>query len=288
MAYPPKKTNHLTKPASRPFVSHKKNTERAGQGGQAVSQNSQNTAGRKNGTTAGNFTPRPSPRPFIHRSSGAPRQPFVSRLPRPMNMGDRWRGGRTKDRTKINNNIAAREVMLIDEAGKKIGVVGRDVALQKARDAELDLVEITASANPPVCKILDYGKYKYQEVKRKKEAKRKQKVVHVKEIQIRHGIDQHDLLVKMKKIQNFLEDGDKVRVAVRMFGRAPNQRELAMAIFQKVLDFVGDLAKVEKSAEMDVAKRRLTMMLARNPLKKIVKKESVKHGQDERTNNVII
>ena len=164
--------------------------------------------------------------------------------------------------------------MLIDETGKNVGVVGRDAALEQARAVDLDLVEITASATPPVCKILDYGKYKYQEEKKKKEAKKKQKVIHVKEIQIRPGIDQHDLMVKMKKMQVFLEDGDKVRVAIRMFGRATNQRELAMVIFQKVLDFLGDIAKVEKSVEMDVEKRRLMMMISRNPLKKIPDKNN--------------
>ena len=296
MAYPPKRTNNFSRPnngGGRTFG------PRPAQGGATPGNNSNNssTPSQNNFGNNSSSTPRPGAgggagrpggnnRPFVPRPpmgggprpstgggprppmGGGARRPFVPRPPRPFNPGG-FRGGRNQDRTKINNYITAREVMLIDETGKNVGVVSRDAALEKARAVELDLVEITATATPPVCKILDYGKYKYQEEKKKKEAKKKQKTIHVKEIQIRPGIDQHDLMVKMKKMQGFLEDGDKVRVAIRMFGRATNQRELAMAIFQKVLDFLGDIAKVEKTAEMDLEKRRLMMMITRNPLKKM-------------------
>lgn len=291
MAYPPKRTNNFSRPGGRGFTPRPNNGPRpyagarpaagANPGGATNGTNTNpgvnpgaNPGGHPGGGAPRSFTPRPRPggggRPFSPR-------PFTPRPPRPFNAGG-FRG-RNQDKNRINNYINAREIMLIDENGKNVGVVTKEVGLERARAAELDLVEITASATPPVCKILDYGKYKYQEEKRKKEAKKKQKIVHVKEIQIRPGIDQHDLQVKMKKMQNFLEDGDKVRVAIRLFGRASNQRELAMGIFQKVLDFLGDLAKVEKPAEMDVEKRRLMMMINRNPLKKVVDKNGDAHDE---------
>ena len=119
----------------------------------------------------------------------------------------------------MNHQIDNRTVRLIDADGVNVGVVDREVALRKADEAGLDLVEISPNADPPVCKILDIGKYKYEEQKRKNEARKKQKVIEVKEIKLRPNIDDHDYDTKMKAMKRFLEEGDKVKVTLRFRGR---------------------------------------------------------------------
>jgi translation initiation factor IF-3 len=151
-------------------------------------------------------------------------------------------------------------VRLIGADGENFGVVDRDTALRKAEEAGLDLVEISPNAAPPVCKILDIGKYKYEEQKRKNEARKKQKVIEVKEIKLRPNIDDHDYDVKRRSMQRFLEEGDKVKVTLRFRGREMAHQELGTALLNRVrTDFEQD-AKVEQEPRPEG--RQIVMVLA--------------------------
>jgi translation initiation factor IF-3 len=146
----------------------------------------------------------------------------------------------------MNHQIDNKTVRLIDADGENVGVVDRETALRKADEAGLDLVEISPNADPPVCKILDIGKYKYEEQKRKNEARKKQKVIEVKEIKLRPNIDDHDYDVKMRAMKRFLEEGDKVKVTLRFRGREMAHMELGHQLLARVkADFEGE-AKVEQ------------------------------------------
>src|SRR6201997_4954782 len=165
-----------------------------------------------------------------------------------------------KDGPRINEEIRSREVQLIDQKGDNHGVVDTQAALAKAVEAGLDLVEIVPNNNPPVCRILDYGKYKYQAQKKAAEARKKQKVVEVKEIKLRPMIDDHDYDVKMRSRQGFFEDGDKVKVTLRFRGREMAHQELGSKLLDKVKADTAPLAKVE--AEPKLEGRQMTMVLA--------------------------
>ena len=144
-----------------------------------------------------------------------------------------------------------------------VGVVTRNEALQAAADAGLDLVEVAANADPPVCKILDYGKFKYEAQKKANAARKKQRVIEVKEIKMRPGIDDNDYGIKMKKVREFLDEGDKVKVTMRFRGREMAHQHLAMEILEKVRGEVQDLAKVEQMPKLEG--RQMIMVMA--PLK---------------------
>ena len=146
-----------------------------------------------------------------------------------------------------------------------VGVVSTREAISMAADAGLDLVEVSPNATPPVCKILDFGKFKYEEQKRKNEARKKQKVIEVKEIKLRPGIDTHDYDVKMRSIHRFLEEGDKVKVTMRFRGREMAHPELGRKILDDVIEAVGPIAKVENQARMEG--RTMSLVLA--PDKKV-------------------
>ena len=141
-----------------------------------------------------------------------------------------------------------------------VGIVTRNEALDMAVDAGLDLVEIAPNADPPVCKILDFGKYKYEEQKKKNEAKKKQKVIEVKEIQLRPNIDTHDFDTKMKAVTKFLDEGDRVKVTMRFRGREMAHQELGMELLLKVRDMMETAAKVESSPRSEG--RQMVMVLA--------------------------
>jgi translation initiation factor IF-3 len=149
---------------------------------------------------------------------------------------------------------------LIDEHGENHGVVTIGDALTLARDAGLDLLELSPNANPPVCKILDHGKFKYEEQKRKNEARKKQKTIEVKEIKFRPNIDDHDYGVKMRSMAKFLEEGDKVKVTLRFRGRELRHQELGTAILERVKSDTLELAKVEQFPSMEG--RQMVMVLA--------------------------
>ena len=150
-------------------------------------------------------------------------------------------------------------VRLVDEAGEMVGVVPTRQALEMAATAGLDLVEVAAAADPPVCKILDYGKFKFQEQKRKNEARKKQKVIEVKEIKMRPSIDDNDYNVKMRAIHRFLEDGDKVKITIRFRGREMLHQELGMVVLDRVRADLEEKAKVEQYPKLEG--RQMTMVL---------------------------
>jgi translation initiation factor IF-3 len=148
----------------------------------------------------------------------------------------------------------------VDERGQMLGVVTRNEALAKAMEAGYDLVEVSPNADPPVCKILDFGKYKYEEQKRRNEARKKQKVIEVKEIKLRPGIDDHDYDVKMRSMLKFIDEGDKVKVTMRFRGRELAHQELGMNVLMRVKDDLDKVAKVEQVPRMEG--RQMTMVLS--------------------------
>jgi translation initiation factor IF-3 len=166
-----------------------------------------------------------------------------------------------KEGPRANRDIrGVREVQLIDDTGQNRGVMPFFDALRIAEDAGLDLVEISPNATPPVCKILDYGKYRFLEQKKAAEARKKQKTVEVKEIKLRPGIDDHDYDVKMKAMKSFFEEGNKVKITLRFRGREMAHQDLGLKVLDRVKSDVGDLAKVEQ--EPNFEGRQVVMVLA--------------------------
>jgi translation initiation factor IF-3 len=165
-----------------------------------------------------------------------------------------------KDGPRVNEEIRVREVQLIDQTGHNHGPTDIQAALAKAQEAGLDLVEIAPNSTPPVCKILDYGKYKYQAQKKAAEARKKQKVVEVKEIKLRPMIDDHDYDVKMRSMQRFFAEGDKVKVTLRFRGREMAHQELGTALLNRVKEDTLKFAKVEQEPRFEG--RQVVMVLA--------------------------
>ncbi|MCB2053709.1 MAG: translation initiation factor IF-3 [Geminicoccaceae bacterium] len=168
-----------------------------------------------------------------------------------------------RDEHRVNDRIDAREVRLVDQDGNMVGVVSTRDALIRAEEVGLDLVEIASNANPPVCKILDFGKFKYDAQKKANAARKKQKVIEVKEIKMRPSIDDNDYGIKMKKVRAFLDDGDKVKVTMRFRGREMAHQDIAVGILEKVRGEIADLAKVEQFPKLEG--RQMVMVVA--PLK---------------------
>ena len=161
---------------------------------------------------------------------------------------------------RTNDSIRVREVRLIDAEGNNVGVVDTSDALERAVAAGMDLVEISPDASPPVCKILDYGKFKYQEQKKAAEARKNQKIVEIKEIKLRPNIDSHDYDVKMRSMLRFFEEGDKVKVTLRFRGREMAHQELGYQLLQKVKADVDTIAKVESEPRLEG--RQMVMILS--------------------------
>jgi translation initiation factor IF-3 len=151
-------------------------------------------------------------------------------------------------------------VRLVDADGTQLGVVPIDEAIRKAEDRGLDLVEVAAKSDPPVCKILDYGKFKYEAQKKKNEARKKQRTIDVKEIKMRPGIDVHDYDVKMRAARRFLNEGDKVKVTMRFRGREMAHQDLGLDVLNRVRDELDELAKVELMPKMEG--RQMIMVIA--------------------------
>jgi translation initiation factor IF-3 len=166
----------------------------------------------------------------------------------------------TRSGPRVNEEIGVPRVRLIDARGNMLGVVSRNEALERAAEAGLDLVEIAGSADPPVCKILDYGKYKYEEQKKKNEARKKQKVIEVKEIKLRPGIDDHDYDVKMRAMKSFIEEGDKVKITMRFRGRELAHQDLGMNVLMRVRTDLDEIAKVEQFPKMEG--KQMTMVMS--------------------------
>jgi translation initiation factor IF-3 len=166
----------------------------------------------------------------------------------------------TREGPRINEDINVLRVRLVDERGGMVGIVGRNEALEMAAEAGLDLVEIAPGADPPVCKILDFGKFKYEEQKKKNEARKKQKIIEVKEIKLRPSIDIHDYAVKMRSMNKFIEEGDKVKVTMRFRGRELAHQELGMNVLMRVKEDLDAIAKVEQTPRMEG--RQMTMVVS--------------------------
>ncbi|MGF1609925.1 MAG: translation initiation factor IF-3 [Kiloniellales bacterium] len=160
----------------------------------------------------------------------------------------------------MNDDINSPKIRLIDASGENRGVVPTAEALSMAEEAGLDLVEIVPTADPPVCKVMDFGKFKYEAQKRKNEARKKQKIIEIKEIKMRPNIDVHDYDVKMRSIHKFLGEGDKVKVTMRFRGREMAHQELGMKVLERVRDDLGELAKVEQLPKLEG--RQMIMVMA--------------------------
>ena len=156
---------------------------------------------------------------------------------------------------------------MIGAEGEQVGIVGIRTALQMAEEAEVDLVEIAPLAKPPVCRIMDFGKFKYQEAKRAHEAKLKQKQVQVKEVKFRPGTDENDYQIKLRNVIKFLQEGDKAKITLRFRGREMAHQEFGMRMLERIKADLGDVAQVEQFPKMEG--RQLIMVLA--PTKKQVK-----------------
>jgi translation initiation factor IF-3 len=165
-----------------------------------------------------------------------------------------------KEGPRINREIRAREVQLIDAEGHNRGVTNIMDAQQVAEEAGLDLVEIVPNATPPVCKILDYGKFRFLEQKKSAEARKRQKIVEVKEIKLRPGIDEHDYDVKMKAVQRFFDEGDKVKITLRFRGREMAHQDIGFRLLDRVKQETLAIAKVE--SEPSLEGRQMVMVLA--------------------------
>ncbi|WP_374388827.1 translation initiation factor IF-3 [Brevundimonas sp.] len=165
-----------------------------------------------------------------------------------------------KDGPRMNQEIRSPRVLLIDQNGEKQGVMPTSAALEAAEEAGMDLVEIVATADPPVAKILDYGKFRFQEQKKKAEQRKRQKVVELKEIKLRPNIDTHDYEVKTKAMHRFFDEGDKVKVTLRFRGREMAHPELGMKLLNKVQADFDEVAKVEFAPKMEG--RQMIMILA--------------------------
>lgn len=166
----------------------------------------------------------------------------------------------SREGPRVNDMISVPKVRLIDAEGDNRGVVEIEEALDIAADAGLDLVEISPNADPPVCKVMDFGKYKYEAQKRRNEARKKQKVIDVKEIKMRPNIDDHDYDVKMRSINRFLGDGDKVKVTLRFRGREMAHQDLGLKVLERVRDDLDEIAKVEQFPKLEG--RQMIMVMA--------------------------
>jgi translation initiation factor IF-3 len=165
-----------------------------------------------------------------------------------------------RDLTRINERIRVPEVRLIDEEGKQLGVLSRDEALDYARERDLDLVEVAPDARPPVCRVLDYSKYKYEQEQKQKAARKHQQNINVREIKFRPKIAQHDYDTKKGHVERFLKHRDKVKVTIMFRGREMTHPERGEAILNRLADDLGELAVIEQRPTQDG--RNMTMMLA--------------------------
>ncbi|HSF93863.1 MAG TPA: translation initiation factor IF-3 [Thermohalobaculum sp.] len=161
---------------------------------------------------------------------------------------------------RVNRQIRVPEIRLIDQDGENAGVVSPAVAIQMAEEVGLDLVEISPGANPPVCKIMDFGKFKYEQQKKAAEAKKKQKIIEIKEVKFRPNIDTHDYEVKMRSVNKFLGEGDKVKVTLRFRGREMAHVELGRELLERIAKDVENIGKIESMPKMEG--RQMIMVVA--------------------------
>ena len=166
----------------------------------------------------------------------------------------------TRDGPRVNEEIRIPQVRLIDQDGEMQGVMTAREAMQRAFSVGLDLVEISPNADPPVCKILDFGKFKYEQQKKKNEAKKKQKVIEIKEIKVRPNIDENDYQVKMRAMKSFIEEGDKVKVTLRFRGREMAHQDIGVRVLERIRGDLEAATKVEQMPRMEM--RQMVMVLS--------------------------
>ena len=162
-----------------------------------------------------------------------------------------WRCFNIKQELPINGQIREKEVQLIGVNGEKLGVVSTKEALETAEKENLDLVLVAPNGNPPVCKIMNYGKYKFEQAKKEKEAKKKQKVLEIKELRVTPNIEEHDFGFKCKNARKFLTDGNKVKITVRFRGREVNNSKAGEVVLNKFIEALKDIATVEKPPKLE-------------------------------------
>ncbi|MDX1655374.1 MAG: translation initiation factor IF-3 [Candidatus Competibacteraceae bacterium] len=165
-----------------------------------------------------------------------------------------------KIENRVNDEITGREVRLIDQDGEQVGVVPLARAKQIAEDAELDLVEVSPTAKPPVCRIMDYGKYKFEQSKKQSEARKKQKQIQVKEVKFRPGTDEGDYQVKLRNLVRFLNEGDKAKVTLRFRGREMVHQDLGLKLLNRIEEDLTELGSVEQRPKMEG--RQMIMIVA--------------------------
>ncbi|HCI48237.1 MAG: translation initiation factor IF-3 [Alphaproteobacteria bacterium RIFCSPHIGHO2_01_FULL_41_14] len=165
---------------------------------------------------------------------------------------------RPSDGPRINEEIRVESIRLIDEEGNMVGVVSVREGIERAQEAGLDLIEVSPNAEPPVCKILDYGKYKYELQKKKNEAKKNQKIVEIKEIKLRPVIGEHDYLIKMKQVRRFLEEENKVKITMRFRGREMAHKEVGIRLLDRLKNEVEDIGMAETEPKSE---RNLMIMI---------------------------
>lgn len=182
---------------------------------------------------------------------------------------------------RVNNRIRVPEVLVVGEDGSNLGVLSTQDALRRAREAGLDLVEINPKGQPPVCKILDFGKYKYEESRKKRETKRKQTVVEVKEIKLRPKTDEHDLAVKIRNARRFLEDGNKVKVICRFRGREITHPEIARKQLEEIVHGTTELSNVELSPTMEGRTMALVLAPKQAILQRVAQEKARKEQERE-------
>lgn len=163
-------------------------------------------------------------------------------------------------RMRINGQIRISPLRIIGAQGEQVGVLSRDDAIRLARDAELDLVEISPTAKPPVCKIMDYGRYKYDQKKKAQKAKARQHTMQVKEVRLRPKTDTHDIETKVNKARKFLDDGDKVAFTVIFRGREVTHPEIPLRILEEIVEVLKEECRIEREPKMEG--RRMTMIVA--------------------------
>ncbi|ARI76841.1 translation initiation factor IF-3 [Halobacillus mangrovi] len=160
----------------------------------------------------------------------------------------------------VNEKIRAREVRLIDVNGEQLGIKSRNEALDIAANANLDLVMVAPNAKPPVCRVMDYGKYRFEQQKKEKEARKKQTVIKVKEVRLSPNIEEHDFNTKLRNARKFLSKGDKVKASVRFRGRAITHKELGQEVLERMAEECKDIAQIETKPKMEG--RSMFLMLA--------------------------
>jgi translation initiation factor IF-3 len=166
----------------------------------------------------------------------------------------------TRDGPRVNEEIRIPQVRLIDQDGEMQGVLTAREAMQRAFAVGLDLVEISPNADPPVCKILDFGKFKYEQQKKRNEAKKKQKVIEIKEIKVRPNIDENDYQVKMRAMKSFIDEGDKVKVTLRFRGREMAHQDIGVRVLERIRAEMDTTSKVEQMPRME--NRQMVMVLS--------------------------